>query len=314
MSNEILVRPEHVTSLATSGRLGVVEVNVWTATKQDRQTSDEITTAKNADREAGKFTQFLLANNPVHKKVLNYRQTIYNWVERNTYPWAGKQVFIPGITLPKFLTEYAKHEENFFKLVDEFVNEYPSIVSDMAFTQGQLFDRNSYPTPEWVRGRFGIQLYVTPVPVEDFRNQIAMDLADDLHEHYQRQADRNEQARANMIGDIMGKQVNQLVTVLESISNTCDIEVVTEKDGSQKVKRKKLYEGTIERALELCDLFRQFNLVDNQKLSDASSSLHKLLLNVSPDAETITNVLRDSDGVRAHVKGEVDDILSKFRV
>jgi hypothetical protein len=313
MSNATLVRPEHVTSLATAGRLAVTEVSVWTATKQDRQTSDEITSSKNAAQEAGKFTQYLLANNPIHKKVVNYRQTIYNWVEKNTYPWNGKQVYVPAVTLPKFMSEWVVHEREFYKLVDEFVAEYPNIVSNMAFTQGDLFDRNNYPSSEWVKDRFSVSMYVTTVPLDDFRTQLAGDLADDLHEHYQRQAERNAQARERMVTEIMEKQAEQLLNVMESISRTCDSEIVTADDGTTKVKRRKLYEGTIERALELCSLFRGFNLVDSPKLRDASLALGKLLNGVSADAPAITNVLRDSDGIRAYVKGEVDDILSKFR-
>lgn len=65
-------------SLATSGMLVTVEVSVYSGTKQNQSVSDEVTTAKRADKSAGKFTQHLFADNPDHKRVVNYRQTIYN--------------------------------------------------------------------------------------------------------------------------------------------------------------------------------------------------------------------------------------------
>ena len=41
--------PNHVISLATSAVLVNAEVSVWSATKQDRVISNEVTTAKKAD-------------------------------------------------------------------------------------------------------------------------------------------------------------------------------------------------------------------------------------------------------------------------
>ena len=73
-----LEKPKHLISLASSAVIVTVEVNVWTATKQDRAISNEVTTAKRASADAGKFTQNLLANSPEHKALLNYRQTVYN--------------------------------------------------------------------------------------------------------------------------------------------------------------------------------------------------------------------------------------------
>ena len=77
--NTSLSKPKHLISLASSAVIVTVEVNVWTATKQDRAISNEVTTAKRASADAGKFTQNLLANSPEHKALLNYRQTVYNW-------------------------------------------------------------------------------------------------------------------------------------------------------------------------------------------------------------------------------------------
>ena len=45
---EILKKPEHITSLATSGILIRAKVKVWTETKQAREISDEVTANKKA--------------------------------------------------------------------------------------------------------------------------------------------------------------------------------------------------------------------------------------------------------------------------
>ena len=65
-----LQKPEHLISLASSGVLVSVDINVWSATKQDRRISNEVTTAKNASADAGKYVKNLLANHAKHKAIV----------------------------------------------------------------------------------------------------------------------------------------------------------------------------------------------------------------------------------------------------
>ena len=303
-----LARPSHIVSLATNSILVAVDVRVWTATKQDKSSSQEFTDSKKADPNAARVTQHLFADNPKHKKILNYRQTIYNFMQHYTYPWTAGTQILAVENLPLFMGKYQEHEQEFNKLVDEFISDYDSAVSDIAFKSlnqtggmGSLFKRENYPTKEQARAKFGIDLYTSEVPEGDFRVQVANDLADDLHRNFEQQHQR-------LLGDIFFKQSEQLVSVMESISHCCDVETVTEADGSQKIKRRKLYDSTIERALELCTLFQSFNVTDNPDLEEARARLQAVLQNVSPD------IIRQSDALRVQVKSEVDDILAKFKI
>ena len=167
--NMELNKPNHLISLASSGVLVSVDVNVWSATKQDRGISNEVTTAKRADQSAGRYVKNLLADNPKHKAIVNYRQTVYNWVKRRTYRWNNSQDLLPSIDVPKFKQEYRDHETQFSTLVHEFLAEYDSIVSDMAFKQGDMFNRNDYPSREELVSKFGVRLYVSEVPMNDWR-------------------------------------------------------------------------------------------------------------------------------------------------
>ena len=151
-----LQKPEHLISLASSAVLVSVDISVWSATKQDRGISDEVTTAKNADKNAGRYVKNLLANHPKHKAVVNYRQTIYNWLQRRTYRWNQSQNLLPSVDVPKFKQEYHEHELMFHSLVDSLVRDYDGIVSDMAFKQGDMFNRNDYPSAEQVKAKFSL--------------------------------------------------------------------------------------------------------------------------------------------------------------
>ena len=297
---ETMQKPNSIISLATSAVLVSVDVNVWSATKQDRGISDEVTNSKNADNSAGRFVKNLLADNHHHKRVANYRQTIYNWLKRSTYRWNNSQDLLPVLALEKFKTEYQEHESEFYRLLDDFLLHYSSIVSDMAFKQGDMFNRNDYPDIDQVRGKFGIRLFVAEVPTQDFRCAVAEDIADDLKQQYESQADQ-------IITGILSQQQERLAELLESISHCCGVQEINE-TGSPvtKTKKRKIYDTTIEKAREIASMYKDFNLTGNKDLADAARSLENTLNGVTAE------LIRDSDAVRDKVKNDVDDILGKF--
>jgi len=292
-----LQQPKQVISLASSALIVSVEVNVWTATKQDRQISNEVTTLKNATSESGKFTKNLLSNSPKHKALLNHRQTVYNWLQRCTYDWAGKMRLLPQIGLEKFMKEFNELDKDFKALYQDFKAEYPSMVSDAAFKQGDMFDRTEYPEPDLLDTKFRMRLLVTQVPKSDFRSSISSVIADDLTSQYEDQV-------KEIIERAMADASERLVLFASRISNACT-EAESNDDG--KVKRKKIYESTISQAKEICDTLKAFNLTNNAEIETARAQLEAALDGVSLED------LRESSYVRATVKESVDDMLSKFQ-
>jgi hypothetical protein len=295
---EILKQPEHITSLATSGILIRAKVKVWTATKQDREISDEVTSNKKAARNAGRYTKQLFADVPELRLLLNDRQTWYNFVQRVTYPWDGEWGYLPTSRIAQVMDEVQKRKVKSMELLENFINAMPAAISNEAFVQGDMFKREDYPTPDEVRSKFRIIVQTMNIPEGDYRVTIADDLAEDLKNNY-------EQQTRDIIKDIHDKQNEQLVKVLQSFSHCCDSETVME-DGEVKVKRRKMYESTLTDALELCETFSKFNLTQDPRLEDARTELLKILDGVTIDQ------LRSSDTKRIVVKEGVDDILKKF--
>jgi hypothetical protein len=296
-----LHKPDHLISLASSAVLVSVDVNVWSATKQDRGISNEVTTAKKADKSAGRYVKNLLADHPKHKAIVNYRQTIYNWTKRRTYRWNDANDLLPSVDVPRFKQEFSEHKMKFDTLVDEFLNSYGSIVSDMAFKAGTMFNRSDYPEAHELRVKFGVELYVSEVPMNDFRCGIANDIADDLFDTYRKQAE-------NIVSHVMMEQKSRFVEVMKSISHCCGYDElgVDDNTGETKVKKRKIYDTTLLKAKEMCETFKGFNLNDDPELEEARAMLERALADVN--AEDI----RESDAVRCSVKEDVDSILSKF--
>lgn len=297
----VLAKPEHVASLATSCVTITPHVKVWSGTQQDDGIAYEVTTSKQATSESGKFIKNLLAGDSDHKNILRLRQKIYNMVKRHTYDWAGTTRILPAVSLPVFNKEFDEIKQEFNDAVDSFLQAYPSKVSNMAFASsglGSMFRAEDYPTVEELRSKFYIGVYISEVPTGDFRCQVSADLAQDLHDHYQRTSQR-------MVEDIYMQQREQLRTVLQSISHACEVEII-EENGVTKVRRRKLYDSTMEKAQSMVEVFKDFNPLANNGLEEARVALGNAL-----KGKTVAGV-RNSDGERDLLKAQVDDILSKF--
>jgi hypothetical protein len=294
--NMTMNQPPVMISLATSGMIVNVEVNVWSATKQDQTISKEVTTAHNADDKAARVVKHLLAGDPTHKKLLNHRQTIYNWVKKRTYDWSGSNRYLPVSMLQKFKSEFSALENEYEILKQEFVTKYPDIVAGMAFKQGSMFDANEYPSADQVASKFRIKLFVHPVPENDFRVAIANDIKEELERHYALEAN-------SKVEEIMRDATERLVEFIKRIAHACR-EVEAEGDG--KVRRPKVYEGTIDGAKEMCELLKEFNLTGDSRLEDMRQDLLATLNDVT------AKDIRESDATRSHVKSEMDKIMNKF--
>jgi hypothetical protein len=204
---------------------------------------------------------------------------------------------LPQIGLEKFMKEFNELDNDFKKLYLDFKAEYPSMVSDAAFKQGDMFDRTEYPDPDLLDTKFRMRLLVTQVPKSDFRSSISSVIADDLTSQYEDQV-------KEIIERAMADASERLVLFASRISNACT-EAESNDDG--KVKRKKIYESTISQAKEICDTLKAFNLTNNAEIETARAQLEAALDGVSLED------LRESSYVRATVKESVDDMLSKFQ-
>ena len=290
--------PKHLINLSSSAMIVTVTTHVWTATRQEKSLSNEITAAKRASADSAKVTQNLLAGNPEHKALLNYRQTVYNWLQRLTYDWAGDARLVPTHIIERFMKELGEHKAQFNSLLDNFMNKYQSIVSDAAFKQGDMFDRSAYPEPHIVRAKFYIDEFVSRVPEGDFRNAVFNETAEQLKQHYERQAQQ-------IVDRVMEDAAERLIASAVRISNACTEPEYNEDDG--KTKRKKIYETTLTQAAEICDTLKNFNITNNPELEQARVQLEQAIAGVNIED------LRESGFRRAQVKHSVDDMLSKFR-
>lgn len=298
MSNIVTLRdPKIATDLRSSGILVTPAVKSTTLTIRDKQVGEEVAAAKSAASNAVEVNKKLAPGLNELKQLLNFRQAIHNGMNDFCYDWAGDQKYLPAPRFEAFFKWWDTKLVEHATLKEKFLAVWPDVRSKAAFDLGDLFNKDEYPTVEELDRKFTVRLYKAEVPVGDFRNVLMHEALAD--QKASMQADLNDQMQS-----MYDEQVGQLIEMLTRLSKACKIE--TSPDG--KVKRGKVYDTTIEGALELCDTFSKFNPTGSMALSDARNALADALAGIT------TDTLRESDTLRTQVKTQVDDILSKFNI
>ena len=294
-----LPMPAHITDLRSSGILVTCLMHSTTLTVTDRDAGNEMADRKGASRQSVELRKKLAGNMPQLKALQNMRQTMYNGLRTHTYDWAGDAKYLPSQRFEAFVAWWTDLQKQHAAAKAAFLEAWPDVVAAAAFELGDLFNRDDYPTADQLAGKCYMELVQSEVPVGDFRNVLFHEALGDAHASLQHHAN-------NAIANMLEAQMKQLGDVLRSLSKTCDVETVTE-NGQTKVKRGRLYQTTVEKALDLCDMFAQFNPAGDADLREARNMLAETLRDVTYDN------LRESDTMRSEVKQGVDQILNKFR-
>ena len=283
--------------IQTSAMLVELNISSWTARKLDRRVSDEVDATKATRARAGNYNKNLLAGTQVLDSIIKYAAQARAWHNRQTIPWSDNGLRL--LPMPLFLDYKAQLntlEQNYNKLVDNFIEAYPNLVSAAAFNLGDLFDRDEYPDAEVVRRKFGFAYYFTPVPMAgDFRVDTSEAALQELKEHYENQYNSRLE---NAMQDVWQRMFDCLTHMKDRLTD----EVV-----AGDVKKKIFRDSLIENAMELINIMPALNLTNDPKLTQATQDLKRALLGV--DVKT----LRDNGTVRQDVRMQVEEILGKFQ-
>jgi hypothetical protein len=234
----------------------------------------------------------LLAGTDKLEVITKLVGNIRNWHYQQTLPWSDSgSRLLPMKNFFDYKQLLSYQEQQFNDAVEEFLVEYPNLVSAAAFQLGDLFDRNEYPDVESLRSKFKFKYVFLPVAdVSDFRVQAGEEANQELKEQYEKFfSDKLEAVTRDLWG--------QLHDVLSKISERLDYD----EDG-KKIFRDSMFTN----AMDLCGMLTKLNVTDDPKLEQARQQLEKAIAGV--DAKDV----RDNEDVRMDVKKKVDDILSAF--
>jgi hypothetical protein len=269
-----------------------LNISVWTGRKMDKKVSEEVDANKGTKARAGNYHKKLMAGSNKLENIQKIVTAVRQWNYQQTLPWSdGGSRLLPMKNFFNYKETLNNFENQFTRAVDEFIEEYPQLVSSSAFTLGDLFDRGEYPTADSLKDKFKFKFVFSPVPdAGDFRIDVEDKAKAELEEQYK---SYYEQKLADAMADAWTRLHETLTHISERLDYTDE-------------NKKKFWDSTITNATELCSLLSNLNVTNDPKLEDARQKLEKALSGIEPSD------VRESEAIRSSVKSKVDDILSMF--
>ena len=280
-------------NLNTSAMLVELSISTWTARKLDKKVSEEVDANKATKTRAGNYHKNLLAGSEALEAVIKYGNNVRLWHHKQTLPWSDSGTRI--VTMENFL-DYKEQlttcEENFNRLVNNFIVAYPTLISAAAFKLGDLFDRDEYPEVERIANKFRFSYVFMPLPSSgDFRVDIGEAAAKELRDQYEQTFNTRVETAMR---DVWERLHDTLTHMSDRLAET------------DEGKRKMFHSTLLTNAVELVDLLKKLNITNDQKLEQARKDLAKALVGMD------IKELKDNENARKHVKVQVDEILNKF--
>lgn len=270
-----------------------LNISVWTGRKRDKLASDEVVSSNHAQsKQAARVIKSLFADEPKLTAIVSLSQVIRNWHYSNTLPWSDTGTrLLPMKNFLIYKRELTDWEQKYTAAVDEFITNYPTLVSAAAFQLGNLFSRAEYPAPADIRQKFALNCLFTPVPDSgDFRIDADDEELEELKKQYETHFDKRME-------DAMTDTWRRLYECLSRMSTQL---------GFDQGRKKRIHTSMFDSAKALTGLLSGLNVTNDPALEDARKDLEAALATMN--AEDI----RKHEGARDMAKRSVDKILDGY--
>lgn len=280
-------------SISSSAMLVDLSISTWTARKLDRSVTDEVNSNKKASKAASRVNKNLLPEVAQLSRINKFVSATRKWVYNDTLPWSdyGPRL-IPTAKFFDFKRKLDDARVEFEGMVQEFLTDYPHLISAQAFELGDMFNRDEYPSVESIANRFAFNVAFIPVPESgDFRVDIGDEAAEELRTQYEQEyAARYE----NALSDIRSRIATALKHLSERFTDT--------DDGSHK----RFNNDILERFIDTLSTVRALNLTNDPQIAKIINESEWAVANVDVDD------VRESKDIRKDVRSRVDSILETF--
>lgn len=282
-------------SITSSAVLVEMNISVWTANKLDKSATEKVVSDNAAVQNAAQVRKNLMAGTTLRKDIADYAAGCRLWHNTRTLPWADKGARLLSTSLfMDYKSEANVRRDTFNKMVDTFIQQYPSLVQTANNYLGTLFNPEDYPSVDEVRSKFGFRLVFSPVPESgDFRLQVAEQDLNDLRQQYETNFN-------DRLAEAMREPWDRLHKLLTGMS-----EKLTDVDGEDESK-KRYHDTLITNAQSLCSLLTHLNVTKDAKLEQARRDLELTMLGADIDA------IKESPEVRKGMKDKLDAILKQY--
>ena len=279
-----------VPSISSSAMLVELNISVWTGRKFDKGVSQEIDTAKQTTTRAGNYSKRLFADEPIFDAIQKFAVNSRTYHYHATMPWSDSGLRL--LTTSMFFDyqrEITAMEQEFNRLVEQFITNYDKLVIQAQMKLGTLFNADDYPPVEMVRDKFKFSVKFAPVPeVGDWRVNVGQEAEAILKESY---ANYYQSNLESAYADVWERTHEALSRMSEKLSGD----------------KKQIFRDTlVSNVMDMVDLLEKFNVTGDPKMRTAKHKLESVMLGITPDA------LREDDYLRLDVKGKVDSLIKEL--
>jgi hypothetical protein len=287
--------------IQNSAMLVDLNISLWTGRKMDKQVAEEIDDAKGTTVRGGNYHKRLMGGAKALEHVATLGGALRTWHYSRTLAWSDRGTrLLPVVLFPDYKAELDRRVDELRVAVEIFLAQYSTLVSAAAFSLGDLFKAEEYPTVDEVRAKFRVEYVFLPVPTSgDFRVDVVQDVAQTLRTEY-------ESYYNSKIKDAVQDARERLTECVKHMSQQLADADVPRETKKGPVHRRKFHDSMIGNANELCSVLTALNITNDPKLEQARQALERAINNRTADD------LRESDELRRDTKARVDAILDMF--
>jgi hypothetical protein len=282
--------------LASRAMLRGVRISLWDGRKLDKQVSAEVTQAKNAKSDAGRFNKQLVPLESLArlKSAANACRAVH---ARYTLPWTDNGLdILPASSVMAYDADMSKCRQEWEAAVESFCVVYPSLVDSAPARLGDMFNASEFPTTQEVRSRFSLRIRTLPIPDStDFRVDMSESQARQIRSEIEANArDALDSAMKDAwqrVADVCGRMVERLNAYKPSAYK------------GEKTEGR-FTDSLVENVRDLVAVLPSFNLTGDAALSDVCGRLKSELCTFEAQE------LRDDSRLREQTAKAAESILA----
>ena len=289
------ISPQGIASGAVRIKLSIGE---FRSEKKDKAAAAQIARANGAKEKA------LTARNAILAECVEYH-TLSKWIAKvprkefvaETVPFedCGMRLVTTERLLSKILPTFGNYENEYWRMVDTFVDTYDFAVSEHLSTLGGMYDRSLYPSKEVVRSKYKWNLVTHPIPTADhFVLDLESGAQDAIKQQYQQHFDHTIQAAVNDVWNRLRDNLSVLVRQLQPTGKT---------NARGEITYNPMHESVFSTVKSMIDLMRDFNLTNDVQMTNTADQLENALYGMNVD------IIKDSIGLRKQKENELQSIL-----
>lgn len=268
-----------------------LSISQWTARKLDKKATKDVADINRASTSAGRYNKSLLPLNDLLANVHQKTGLIREKFAKNTLPWGidGTRI-LPSANYLTFMQDFRKEKGEWQYLVQNFIDNYDTLVDEAKRWLGDLYDEKDYPARDKIVEKFNMDMAILPVPTNDFRVELSSDELTRLQEEME---GRMATVQQEAMMDAWGRLYKHVQHIAEKLADPKGI----------------FRDSMVENAQETCDLLTRLNIADDPNLEAMRREVEAKLISHHPDSLRNDPDLRQDTAEEAR---KIMDLMGSF--